>query len=128
MELQILTYSASSQFRAFVGGIFADMATVTEAASVRQLLDKCIHEPFDCIITDDAAPFVDGRMLARRIRECCRTDRTRPRIFVLSFEAEAQGTVALLEAGADECMSLPLDIARLRAKVIKLNRDNRQIV
>lgn len=108
---KILVYSRSARFRALVAGLLSGRGTeICGAGCVGELLDGCRCGSFDSVVADDVRLFMDGTGSVARIR---RSRFAGPRIFVMSADLTEDTVVALLGAGVDQYVSLPVEPSRL---------------
>jgi two-component system, OmpR family, sensor kinase len=84
-----------------------------EAVNGREVLTALARESYDLVLLDLHMPQMDGWEVARRIR----MDENGPRPpWIVGVTASAQGSVRqeCIDAGMDECVAKPLDLASLR--------------
>lgn len=100
-----------------LAGLEVEICLVSDRASFERLTERQV---FDLVIALHLRPFccgaeVIGRLRPRRLR--------RPEIYVVSWQQSEQAVLGLLECGVDQYMTFPLNLMRLRGKVIgALNR------
>lgn len=112
---KILVYSRSARFRALVAGLLSEReAEICRAECVGELVDDCRSGTYDSVVVDDVRLFMDGTDSVRRIR---RSRFAGPRIFVMSADLSEETVMALLCAGVDQYISLPVDPTRLLDKL-----------
>lgn len=112
---KILVYSRSARFRALVAGLLSGRGTeICRAGCVGELVDRCRCGTFDSVVVDDVRLFMDGVDSVSRIR---RSRFAGPRIFVMSADLTEDTVMALLGAGIDQYVSLPVDPTRLLDKL-----------
>lgn len=117
---KILVYSRSARFRALVAGLLSGRgAEVCRAGCVGELLDNCRCGIFDSVVVDDVRLFMDGTDSVDRLR---RSGAGGARIFVISADLTEDTVVALLGAGVDQYVSLPVEPTRLIVKLCGRNR------
>lgn len=98
--------------RATLAGLEVEVRVASSEELFRRLTEQLVY---DLVIVLDAAPFLSGRALFRRVRP---RPLRRPEIYVISWQQSEQLVVGLLESGVDQYMTFPLNPVRLRAKVI----------
>ncbi len=112
---KILVYSRSARFRALVAGLLSERdAEICKTGCVGELVDDCRSGMYDCVVADDVRLFMDGTDSVGRMR---RSRFAGPRIFVMSADLTEETVMALLCAGVDQYISLPVDPARLLDKL-----------
>ena len=112
---KILVYSRSARFRALVEGLLSVRGTeICRAECVGELVEHCRCGTFDSVVADDVRLFMDGTDSVGRLR---RSRLAGPRIFVVSADLTEDTVVALLGAGVDQYVSLPVDPTRLLDKL-----------
>ena len=94
-----------------------EVVTVNDGAAALEGVRE--HEP-DAILLDVMMPFVDGLGVCRRLREG--GDRTP--ILMLTARDELDDRVSGLDAGADDYVTKPFELAELLARVRALLRRN----
>src|SRR5690348_1634071 len=97
---------------------------VTTARDGREALDAARAEPPHLIITDVNMPRLDGLSLAREVR--ADLELADIPIIVLSAQRQPEDLQAGREAGADEYMAKPVNMARLATMVEGLLRAGRR--
>lgn len=119
---KILVYSHSARFRALVAGLLSERETeICRAECVGELVEHCRSGTFDCVVADDVRLFMDGTDSVGRLR---RSRFAGPRIFVVSADLTEDTVVALLGAGVDQYVSLPVDPTRLLDKLCGKRSDS----
>lgn len=112
---KILVYSRSARFRALLAGLLSVRGTdICGAGCVGELVDRCRCGTFDSVVVDDVRLFMDGVDSVGRLR---RSGSAAPRIFVVSADLTEDTVMALLGAGVDQYVSLPVDPTRLFDKL-----------
>jgi DNA-binding response OmpR family regulator len=94
--------------------------TVIAAASGEEGIERFTAEAPDVILMDVMMPGIDGLEAARRIRTLAGA-RWVPIIFLSAMGSSAE-MVAGLEAGGDDYLAKPVDLALLRAKMRAMQR------
>jgi len=102
-----------SAFRQFVRGREIEVIAVADAEAAMSL---AANRPHDAVVLDMAVRQHEGLEFLRLLRSRCDA----PVIVVTA--AAAQRRVAALEAGADDCVSVPLDLEELTARIRALLR------
>ena len=82
----------------------------------QEALNKLAEHGYQLLITDCNMPILDGYKLARTIRD--RGDRTLP-IIALTADAFPEKRAACLEAGMNEQLTKPVDLATLKETIEK---------
>ncbi len=112
---KILVYSRSARFRALIAGLLSVRgAEICRAGCVGELVDNCRCGTYDSVVVDDVRLFMDGKDPVGRLR---RSRFAGPRIFVMSADLTEDTVMALLGAGVDQYVSLPVDPTRLLDKL-----------
>lgn len=113
---RILIVSEDAFLRNMVSHSLSDLgAELRSAAGMEQMKLMCSRSLFDLVIVLDVGVLLDGRDLMRRLRpEGIR----RPQFYVVSWQQTEHTVMSLLESGADQCMTFPISLHRLRRKVI----------
>ena len=98
--------------RASLDGIGAEIRRAPDLETLRRL---AAVQVFDLVIALHVWPFCCGAEVVRLLRpERLR----RPEIYVVSWQQSEQTVLGLLEYGVDQYMTFPLNLMRLRGKVI----------
>lgn len=98
--------------RASLAGIGAEIRCAPDLPALERLADRLV---FDLVIALHVWPFRCGCDILRLLRP----DRLpRPEIYVVSWEQSEQTVLGLLECGVDQYLTFPLNLMRLRGKVI----------
>jgi two-component system CheB/CheR fusion protein len=97
---------------------------VDVAANGRQALDMLAQAPFDLVLMDVGMPEMDGIEATQRIRDGHDGVRN-PDIPIVAFTAHALkgDRQRCLDAGMDDYLSKPVDVARLEAILQRLFSD-----
>ena len=98
--------------------------TVLLASSGQQALEMAVAEAPDLITLDVILPDIDGWDVLRKLRNQSRT-RYIPVIFLTAKNMEVDEVVGL-ELGADDFISKPFSMARLRARIKNALRKSQQ--
>lgn len=85
---------------------------VFEAENGKEALEHSISSHPDVIILDLGLPDIDGIDIARKIR-----DRTRTPIIILSVRDDESDKVTALDAGADDYLTKPFNVAEMLARI-----------
>jgi two-component system, OmpR family, response regulator len=85
-------------------------------------LARALAEPFDCVVLDRMLPAVDGMSVLRTMRE----RGVGTPVIMLTARGAAADRVGGLEAGADDYLAKPFDLAELLARVQALIRRARR--
>ncbi len=103
--------------RAVTTNLEAHGHRVVQASSVGDALRRWEAARPDLIVLDLGLPDRDGLTVVRRVRR----EATTP-ILILSARAEETDKVAALEAGADDYLTKPFEMAELRARIAAVLR------
>lgn len=98
--------------RSALMGLGAEIRTAADYAAFLRLSGRMV---FDLVLVLETAPFWGGRSLFRRLRP---RPLLRPEIYVVAWHQADETVLGMLECGVDQYMTFPLNLARLRAKVI----------
>ncbi len=98
--------------RLSLSGISADIRCVASAAEMEE---PCRRGLFDLVIVLCAAPFLGGRDVVRILRP---PGLRRPAFYVVSWQQSEQTVLSLLESGVDQYLTFPVNLQRLRSKVV----------
>lgn len=105
----------------FVGELLrlslADLgAEVRCALNIGSMAALCRNTEFDVVLLLGAGYFFGGADPVRllRSRGVCR-----PVIYVLAWQQSEYAVMSLLEAGADQYMTFPVNLCRLRRKIVE---------
>lgn len=113
---RILIYSTdrllAEVVRVALQGLGAEIRSAESCERFERLTSRMV---FDLVLVVGVAPFWSGRELFRRVRP---RPLRRPEIYVLAWHQADETVLALLESGVDQYMTFPLNLARLRGKVI----------
>lgn len=114
---RILIYSTdvlmAELVRSALYGLGAEIRLAIDRQTFERLAARMV---FDLVLVLEAAPFWSGRELFRRIRP---RPLRRPEIYVVARHQRDETVLGLLECGVDQYMTFPLNLARLRGKVIR---------
>lgn len=114
---RILIFSSddllSELVRTALGGLGAELHFASDDASFRRLTERMV---FDLVLVLEVGPFWSGRPLFRRLRP---RPLSRPEIYVVAWHQADETVLGMLECGVDQYLSFPLNLARLRGKVIR---------
>lgn len=114
---RILIFSSdgllSEVVRTALGGLGAELHFAADYARYTRLTERMV---FDLVLVLEVAPFWSGRPLFRRVRP---RPLSRPEIYVVAWHQADETVLGLLECGVGQYLSFPLNLARLRAKVIR---------
>lgn len=110
----IVIHSASAELRALIRGLLSDIeALFIPTASRKELFRLCRSTGCDLILTDDVRMFMNGSDAIALIRQ----GKSLPQIFILSYDLSEETVTALLEAGINQFITLPVAPERLYEKV-----------
>ncbi|MBO5350528.1 MAG: response regulator transcription factor [Alistipes sp.] len=113
---RVLIYSAdrllTELVRVALQGLGAEIRSAENYERFEQLAARMV---FDLVLVVGVAPFWSGRELFRRVRP---RPLHKPEIYVLAWHQADETVLGLLESGVDQYMTFPLNLARLRGKVI----------
>lgn len=93
-----------------LGGLGAEVCT---ARNYEEWMTCCRRGAVDLVILLRAADFLGRRQVVERLRRAGGN----PQLFVLMWHHSERVALALLEQGVNQCMTFPVDLARLRRKV-----------
>ncbi len=96
----------------------AEMYAVDVAGDGTIGVQYAIQNEYDLVILDNSLPGKDGRTVCDNIRQ---SGRAVP-ILVLSAQGETEQKTALLNAGADDYLTKPFELAELKARIRALLR------
>lgn len=83
--------------------------------------EACREQKFDVALILGTAPFLSGSETIRTLRRPHTGGRTA--LIALTRQHDEESIMRLVEAGADQCMGIPVNLHRLRRKVVEqLNR------
>ncbi len=117
MNNRIIIYSPSQHLATLVTSIIEDDGLqIIHCTSLEQLLSLCSTGPPSLIIFLAIAPFLDGSEIISNIRA---TSRQRISIYVISWQQSENVVLSLLEGGADQYMTFPICMTRLKLKTIE---------
>jgi DNA-binding response OmpR family regulator len=111
---KIVIHSALAEMRALIRGMLSDIeALFVPVASRDELFRACRAVKYDLVLTDDVEMLLHDRAAVTKIRGI----ESLPQIFVLSHNLSEEGAVALLAAGVNQIIALPVAPERLYSKV-----------
>ncbi len=93
-----------------LGGLGAEVCV---ARSYEEWMSCCRRGAVDLVLLLRAADFLARRQAVERLRRTAGN----PRLYVLMWHHSERVALALLERGVDQCMTFPVNLARLRRKV-----------
>lgn len=113
---RILIVSEDAFLRNMVAHSLSDLgAELRSAAGTEQMQQMCSRSLYDLVIVLDVGVLLDGRDMMRRLRpEGIR----RPQFYVVSWQQSEHTVMSLLESGADQYLTFPVSLQRLRRKVV----------
>ncbi|MBE6182457.1 MAG: response regulator transcription factor [Rikenellaceae bacterium] len=91
-------------------------AEVRCVPNVGRMTELCRRTNFDVVVLLGAGSFWGGSDPARLLRP---RGMRRPVIYVLAWQQSEHTVMSLLEAGADQYMTFPVNLYRLRRKIIE---------
>ncbi|MBR5850116.1 MAG: DNA-binding response regulator [Alistipes sp.] len=116
MKQRILIFSTCVVETAVVetalAGLDVEVRVAVDAPAFRRLTERLI---FDLVIVVGVGYLLSGDAFFRRVRP---RPMRRPEIYLITHQQSEQTVMGLLECGVDQYMTFPLNLARLRAKVI----------
>lgn len=112
-EEQALTWLRSALLRALV----AAEPAVETASDRDDIVQKAATGAYDAIVLRQALPEADGLKMCRRLRAA---DVWTPTIVLV--EGEANDRIAAFDSGADDCLSDPVAMPELAARIRSLVR------
>lgn len=111
---KIIIHSASTELRALIRGMLSDIdALFVPTSSRKELFRICKSSQYDLLLTDDVRMFMNGSDAIAQIRQ----GGVLPQIFVLAHDLSEDTVTALLEAGVNQFITLPVSPERLYNKV-----------
>lgn len=93
-------------------GIGAEIRLAEDLAAFERLTERLV---FDLVIALHVWPFCCGAEVLRRLRP---ERLPRPAVYVVAWQQSEQTVLGLLECGVDQYLTFPLNLMRLRGKVI----------
>jgi DNA-binding response OmpR family regulator len=87
---------------------------VESAVEAKRLIEERCHD-FSLVLLDEYMPEMNGRELLREIRKSLVTQYLP--VIVISGAADPRVEIELLEAGADDYMTKPVQVERIEARV-----------
>jgi DNA-binding response OmpR family regulator len=122
MRARLLVVEGRTRGGGFIrSGLESEGYRVDVAADTDEALMFAELQPYHAILLDVTAPSADGPAVVRQFR---RRGVAAP-LLILSAEAEAEDRVLWLDAGADDCLTQPVSIAELVARLRALSRRER---
>ncbi len=116
---RILTVEDDERIRTAVRLALEDEGwEVEETASGEEALAAFARTPVDVVLIDIMLPGVDGFEVCRSIRRTSAVP-----IVMVTARADTHDVVAGLEAGADDYLTKPFDLHRLRDLLADIKRD-----
>ena len=110
---KILVVDDEPQIRRFLRASLPPLGyAVVEAESGKEAVETYVREKPDIVVLDLGLPDCDGLDVLRKIRERGLTP-----VVILSVREDVAGKVAALEAGADDYVTKPFDMAELVARL-----------
>ncbi len=117
--MNVLIVEDDRNLRGFLRKAFREEGYATdECESGDRAIDRALRRRYDCIVLDIMLPGVDGFEVVEELRR--RTVLTP--VLMLTARDEIGSRVRGLEAGADDYLSKPFDLAELMARVHALIR------
>ncbi|MCZ6917559.1 MAG: response regulator transcription factor [Gemmatimonadetes bacterium] len=117
--MNVLIVEDDRNLRGFLRKAFREEGYATdECESGDRAIDRALKRPYDCIVLDLMLPGVDGFEVVKELRR--RTVLTP--VLILTARDEVGSRVRGLEAGADDYLPKPFDLAELMARVHALIR------
>ena len=93
--------------------------------SHNHLTRRLLHDDYDIILTRFVAPLLESRHIVRLL--CGRHIGTPRTLYVLADNLTPQESIALLERGVTQLLSLPISITRLERKLaLEVNKSTSQ--
>ncbi|MDE1915602.1 MAG: response regulator transcription factor [Sphingomonadales bacterium] len=99
-------------------GLMARGYATDRAHSAQAAFDACHRTQFDAIVLDRMLPDTPGIALLGRLR----AESHRPAVLMLSALGSVQDRIDGLEAGADDYLTKPFDMAELSARLVAICR------
>ncbi len=116
-QRKVLIIQSDNRQREFLRGLLQNQYTVVEAAEPGDGLAKLAAEAPDLIILDREGKCLDGLEICRNIRK---NKLNVPIILMAGRGLRTHDRVAMIEAGADECLEWPVDGRILKLEVRNL--------
>jgi len=117
--MELLLVEDDRPLRTFLRKAFAEEGYATDiAADGNEALERALNRSYDCIVLDVMLPERDGFSVLEELR---RRGITIP-VLVLTARGELECKLRGLEAGADDYLPKPFDLAELLARVHALIR------
>lgn len=95
-----------------LSGLDAEVRVVSDRIAFERITGRMV---FDLVLLLDLEPLLSGRNFFRRLRP---RPLHRPEIYLLAHHQRAETVLAMLECGIDQYLTIPLNLSRLRGKVI----------
>jgi phosphoserine phosphatase RsbU/P len=111
---KILIIDDEINVRAVFASLLDSDYTILQANNGKEGLHLfTLHHP-DLVITDLNMPYIDGMDLVRNIRA------SRNRTFIIVCSAYLKNPAEVLKAGADLCLTKPVELAQLKKSIDSL--------
>lgn len=124
MNNKIIIYSPTPHLATLITSIIEDDdLLIIHCTTLESLLSICSKEPPSLIIFLAIAPFMDGSEIISNIRTI---SQQRLPIYVISWQQSENVVLSLLECGADQYMTFPICMSRLKFKTIEHFEQQRQ--
>jgi signal transduction histidine kinase/DNA-binding response OmpR family regulator len=121
--LRILLAEDNAVNRRVATGFLAKRGHAVETAvNGREALEALARERFDVVLMDVQMPEMDGFEAVRRLRAEERAGRPRTPVIAMTAHAMAGDRERCLEAGMDDYVSKPIDVAKLVEAIDRLAR------
>lgn len=124
-RLTLLVVEDNAELRLFLRNILSDTYRVLEACDGQRGLDLAVKHVPDFIITDVMMPVMDGLDMVKRLKEnrmVCHIP-----VIVLSAKSSLDDRIAGLEHGIDDYIAKPFSSTYLKARIVSLLRQRRQL-
>lgn len=95
-----------------LSGLGAEVRVAADWSAFERLTSRMV---FDLVLLLEVGPVASGRNLFRRVRP---HPLRRPEIYVVAHHQGSETVLAMLESGVDQYLTFPLNLSRLRGKVI----------
>jgi len=99
---------------------------VTAVADAETAWPLCEQEVYSLVVLDWLLPGIDGLVLCQRIRSLPHGDRSF--VMVLTSRDQSDDLQAVLDAGADDYLTKPVDVARLNVRLTIAERQVRNLL
>ncbi len=124
---RILVVEDNELNRMILTSVLAEQGCLlTEAVNGREAVDLFMASPprsFDLILMDVQMPVMDGYEAARRIRRSGHADAGTVPIFAVTANAFQEDLDRALDAGMNDAITKPLDIAKLLEKIRRIKTE-----